>query len=261
MDKDVCVLSTFDIINYPSGHKLKLETVSSCSVRCCLKKENNPQLTTATLQEVVECDKVTSESPFLQAKQPQFPQSFLVGLVLQAPHQPRCPPLNTLKHLNVLPKLRGPELDTILKVWPHQCRVQGKNDLPAPAAHTIPDPGQDAIGPPGHLGTLLAQVQLLSPAPPGPFLPGHCPATPSPAYNVAGGYMTQHLDLLNFILLDSAHLSNRSRSFCKVLRPSNRLTHVPSLVSSADFSTNERLSTLVHVVNKNIEQNWPQHRP
>ncbi|RMC04103.1 hypothetical protein DUI87_19440 [Hirundo rustica rustica] len=47
-----------------------------------------------------------------------------------------------LKRLNVLPKLRGPELDTALQVWPHQCRVQGKNDLPAPAGHAIPDPGQ-----------------------------------------------------------------------------------------------------------------------
>ncbi|RMC00421.1 hypothetical protein DUI87_23029 [Hirundo rustica rustica] len=43
-----------------------------------------------------------------------------------------------LKHLNVLPKLRGPELDTAPKVWPHQCRVQRKNDLPTPADHTIP---------------------------------------------------------------------------------------------------------------------------
>ncbi|RMC19438.1 hypothetical protein DUI87_04049 [Hirundo rustica rustica] len=25
--------------------------------------------------------------------------------------------------------------------------------------------------------------------------------------------------------------------------------------------TNERFNTLIHVVNKNIEQNWPQHRP
>ncbi|RMB93651.1 hypothetical protein DUI87_29878 [Hirundo rustica rustica] len=124
-------------------------------------KETNPQLTTATLQEAVESDKVTSESPFLQAKQPQFPQSFFIQLMLQAPHQPRCPPLDSLKHLNILPKLKGPELDTILKVWPHQCRVQGKNNLPAPAGHTIPDTGQYAIGPLGHQGTLLAHVQLV----------------------------------------------------------------------------------------------------
>ncbi|RMC13176.1 hypothetical protein DUI87_10709 [Hirundo rustica rustica] len=52
-------------------------------------------------------------------KQPQLPQSFLTGFVFQAPHQPHCPPLDTLKHLNVLPELRGPELDTALKEEPY----------------------------------------------------------------------------------------------------------------------------------------------
>ncbi|RMB93551.1 hypothetical protein DUI87_30249 [Hirundo rustica rustica] len=122
--------------------KTLLETVSPCSVSCCPVEETDPHLSTTSLQEVVESDKVTSEPPLLQAKQPQLLQTFLIGLVLQAPHQPRYPPLDTLKHLNVLPKLRGPELDTALKVLPHQCRVQGKNDLPAPAGHTIPDAGQ-----------------------------------------------------------------------------------------------------------------------
>ncbi|RMC17423.1 hypothetical protein DUI87_06004 [Hirundo rustica rustica] len=115
-------------------------------------------LTTTTFQEVVESDEVTSESPFLQDKQPQLPQLSLTGYVFQAPHQTCYPPLNAFKCLNVLPKLRGPELDTALKVWPHQCRVQGKNDLPAPAGHTIPDTSQNAIGLLGHLGTLLAHV-------------------------------------------------------------------------------------------------------
>ncbi|TRZ18548.1 hypothetical protein HGM15179_008552 [Zosterops borbonicus] len=93
-----------------------------------------------------------------QAKQPKLSQSFFIWLVFQSLHQLCCPSLDTFKHLNVLPKLRGPELDTALKVWPDQCRVQGKNELPAPAAHTIPDTGQNAIGPLGHLGTLLAHV-------------------------------------------------------------------------------------------------------
>jgi len=44
-------------------------------------------------------------------------------------------------------------------VQPHQCRVQGQDHLPTPAAHTIPDTSQDAIGLLGHLGTLLAHVQ------------------------------------------------------------------------------------------------------
>ncbi|RMC05424.1 hypothetical protein DUI87_18616 [Hirundo rustica rustica] len=43
--------------------KLNLKTLSSRSVSCCLEEETNPQLTTTTLQGVVECDKVTSQSP------------------------------------------------------------------------------------------------------------------------------------------------------------------------------------------------------
>ncbi|RMC19236.1 hypothetical protein DUI87_03842 [Hirundo rustica rustica] len=102
------------------------------------------------------------------------------------PSPASLPPLDVLKHLNVLPELRGPELDTALKVWPHQCRVQGQNELPAPAGHAIPDPGQDAPGPIGHLGTLLAHVQLvINQKPQDFFLPGHCPATASPAYDIA----------------------------------------------------------------------------
>ncbi|KAF4794994.1 hypothetical protein TURU_096801 [Turdus rufiventris] len=51
----------------------------------------------------------------LSAKQPPFPQPFLIGLVFQAPHHSCCLPLDALKRLNILPELRGPELDTILK--------------------------------------------------------------------------------------------------------------------------------------------------
>ena len=68
----------------------------------------------------------------------------------------------------------------------HQCRVRGQDDFPSPAHHTIPDTSQEAIGPLGHLDTLLAHIQptvqeakvpfcqaafqLLLPKPPG--LPG-----------------------------------------------------------------------------------------
>jgi len=51
-------------------------------------------------------------------------------------------------------------MNTVLKVWPHQCRVQGHDHLPTPAGHTIPDTSQDSVGLLGHLGRLLAHVQL-----------------------------------------------------------------------------------------------------
>jgi len=67
--------------------------------------------------------------------------------------------LDMLQQLNVLLVVRGPKLNTVLQVWPHQCPVQGHNHLPISAGHTIPDTSQDAIGLLDHLGTLLAHVQ------------------------------------------------------------------------------------------------------
>ncbi|KAK4833084.1 hypothetical protein QYF61_027750 [Mycteria americana] len=50
-------------------------------------------------------------------------------------------------------------ISSLFEVQPHQCRVQGDDHFPSPAGHTIPDTSQDAIGLPGHLGTLLAHIQ------------------------------------------------------------------------------------------------------
>ena len=44
-----------------------------------------------------------------------------------------------VQHLNVFLVVRGPKLNTVLEVWPHQCQVQGHDHLPTPAVHTIPD--------------------------------------------------------------------------------------------------------------------------
>ena len=68
--------------------------------------------------------------------------------------------MDLLQHLNVLSILRCPKLNTVLEVRPHQCRLQGQDDFPSPAHHTIPDTSQDATGLLGHLGTLLAHIQL-----------------------------------------------------------------------------------------------------
>ena len=51
-------------------------------------------------------------------------------------------------------------MNTVLEVRPHQCLVQGQDYFPSPAHHTIPDTSQDAIGLLGHLGMLLAHIQL-----------------------------------------------------------------------------------------------------
>jgi len=59
----------------------------------------------------------------------------------------------------MLQHLRGPKLNTVFEVRPHQSRVQGHDHFPDPAGHSIPDTSQDAIGLLGHLDTLLAHVQ------------------------------------------------------------------------------------------------------
>ncbi|KAJ7395280.1 Dihydropyrimidine dehydrogenase [NADP(+)] [Pitangus sulphuratus] len=64
------------------------------------------------------------------------------------------------EYLNVLPIVRDPELDTGLEVQPHQCHLQEDNHFLGPDGHIVSDPGQDAIDLLGHLGTLLAYVQL-----------------------------------------------------------------------------------------------------
>ncbi|KAJ7403049.1 CMP-N-acetylneuraminate-beta-galactosamide-alpha-2,3-sialyltransferase 1 [Pitangus sulphuratus] len=71
-------------------------------------------LATTSFQAVVENDKVTPEH-LLQAKQPQFSQSLLKGLALQALRQLHCPSLDSLQDLSVLLEVRGPELDTGVK--------------------------------------------------------------------------------------------------------------------------------------------------
>jgi len=114
-----------------------------------------------TLLEAIasESKKVPPQPPLLQTKYPQFPQSVLLRLVLQTPHQPRCSSLDTLQHFNVLFVVRGPEKNTRFEVQPHPCQVQGHDQLPTPASHTIPDTSQNAVGLLGHLCTLLIHVQ------------------------------------------------------------------------------------------------------
>ncbi|KAK4815422.1 hypothetical protein QYF61_001410 [Mycteria americana] len=137
----------------------QLEAISSCPITCYLGEETDPHLSTPSFQVAVESNKVSPQPPFLQAKQPQFPQPLLIRLVLQTLHQLRCPSLDTLHHLNVSLVVRGPNLNTVFEVRPHHCRVQGHNHFPSPAGHAIFDTSQDAIGFLGRLGTLLAHIQ------------------------------------------------------------------------------------------------------
>ncbi|KAK4806198.1 hypothetical protein QYF61_001121 [Mycteria americana] len=122
----------------------QLEAISSCPIACYLGEETNTHLSTTSFQ----------------AKQSQLPQLLLIRLVLQTLHQLCCPSLDALQHLSVFLVVRGPKLNTVFEVRPHQCQVQGHDHCPSPAGHAIFDTSQDAIGLLGHLGILPAHIQL-----------------------------------------------------------------------------------------------------
>ncbi|KAK4826879.1 hypothetical protein QYF61_011998, partial [Mycteria americana] len=57
--------------------------------------------------------------------------------------------------------MRGPKLNTVFEVRPHQCRVQGHDHFLSPAGHTISDTSQDAIGLLGQQFILTAHIQYF----------------------------------------------------------------------------------------------------
>ena len=100
------------------------------------------------------------EPPLLQTKQSQLPQLLLIRPVLQTPHQLSYPFLDMLQGLGVFLAVRGPKVNTVLEVRPHQCWVQRYNYFSNPVRITISNTSQDASGLLSHLGTLVAHVQL-----------------------------------------------------------------------------------------------------
>jgi len=119
-------LTTLSVKNFfpnirPKPALAQLEAIFSCPVTCYLGKQTNPHLATISFQVVEESDKVSPQPPFLQAEQPQFPQPLLIRLVVQTLQQLRCSSLGRLQHLNVLLVVRGPKLNTVFEVRPHQC--------------------------------------------------------------------------------------------------------------------------------------------
>ncbi|KAK1210848.1 KIF2A protein, partial [Pygoscelis papua] len=101
----------------------QLEAISSRPITSYLGEETDPHLATTSFQVAVERDEVSPQPLLLQAKQPQFPQPLLIRLLLQTPHQPRCPSLDTLQHLDVLLVVRGPKLNTIFEIDEHRICV------------------------------------------------------------------------------------------------------------------------------------------
>ncbi|KAK4831168.1 hypothetical protein QYF61_015638 [Mycteria americana] len=242
----------------------QLEAISSRPITCYLGEETDPHLSTTSFQVVVESDKVSPQPPFLQAKQSQLPQPLIIRLLLQTLHQLRCPSLDTLQYLNIPLVVGGPKLNTVFEVRPHQCRIQGDNHFPSPAGHTIFDTSQDAIGFLGHLGTLLAHIQAAVNKHPQVLL---CQAAFQPLFPkpvaLHGVAVAQVQDLA--LGLVKPHTIHPSPSIQPVQVPLQSLPtlqqiNTPTQLGVVCKLTESALDPFVQIIDKDVKQNWPQHR-
>ncbi|KAK4819924.1 hypothetical protein QYF61_015299 [Mycteria americana] len=242
----------------------QLEAISSCPITCYLGEETDPHLSTTSFQVVVEGNKVSPQPPFLQAKQPQLPQPLLIRLLLQTLHQLRCPSLHTLQHLNVSLVVRGPKLNTVSEVQPHQCRVQGHDHFPSPAGHAIFDTSQDAIGFLGHLGTLLAHIQAAVNQHAQVLLcwAAFQPLFPKPVA-LHGAVVTQVQDLALGLVkphtIGPSPLIQPDQVPLQTL-PTLKQINTPTQLGVICKLTEGALDPFIQIIDKDIKQNWPQHR-
>ncbi|KAK4811287.1 hypothetical protein QYF61_023339 [Mycteria americana] len=218
------------------------------------QEETDTHLTTTSFQVVVESDEVSPEPPFLQAKQPQFPQPLLIRLALQTLHQLHCPSLDTLQQLNVLLVVRAPKVNTVF---------EGHSHFPSPAGHTVPDRSQDAVGFLGHLGTLLAHIQPAVNQHPQVLL---CQAAFQPLFPkpvaLHGVVVTQVQDLA--LGLVEPHTTDLSPSIQPVQIPLQSLPTLKQIDTPSQFDvicklTEGALNPLIQIIDKDIKQDWPQN--
>ncbi|KAK4824117.1 hypothetical protein QYF61_010740 [Mycteria americana] len=202
-------------------------------------------------------------TPSATAKQPQFPQPLPIRLVLQTLHQLCCPSLDTFQHLNVSFVVRGPKLNTVFGVRPHQCQVQGHNPFPSPAGHTIPDTSLDAVGLLSHLGTLLAHIQAAVNQHPQVLLcwAAFQPLFPKPVA-LHGVVVTQVQDLA--LHLVEPHTVGLGPSIQPVQIPLQSLPTLKQINTPAQLGvicklTEGALHPLVQIIDKDIKQNWLQN--
>ncbi|KAK4824075.1 hypothetical protein QYF61_010586, partial [Mycteria americana] len=233
----------------------QLEAISSRPMACYLGEETDPHLPTTSFQVVVESNKVSPQPPFLQAKQPQFPQPLPIRLLLQTLHQLRCPSLDTLQPLNVSLVVGGPKLNTVF---------EGHNHFPSPAGHAIFDTSQDAIGFLGHLGTLLAHIQVAVNQHPQVLFrqAAFQPLFPKPVA-LHGVAVTQVQDLA--LGLVEPHTIDLGPSIQPVQVPLQSLPTLQQINTPTQLGvicklTEGALDPFVQIIDKDVKQNWPQHR-
>ena len=76
---------------------LQFVPIAPCPVAGHHWKESGPILLTPTLKIPISIYEVPSQPSLLQAEQAQLPQPFVVGEMLQSPHHPHSPPLDSLQ--------------------------------------------------------------------------------------------------------------------------------------------------------------------
>ncbi|KAK4828566.1 hypothetical protein QYF61_027656 [Mycteria americana] len=155
-----------------------------------------------------------------QAKQPQFPQPLLIRLLLQTLHQLRCPSLDTLQHLNVSLVVGGPKLNTVFEAAINQ-----------------------------HPQVLLYQAAFQ-------------PLFPKPVA-LHGVAVAQVQDLA--LGLVKPHTIHPSPSIQPVQVPLQSLPTLQQINTPTQLGvicklTEGALDPFVQIIDKNIKQNWSQHR-
>ncbi|KAK4811097.1 hypothetical protein QYF61_016383 [Mycteria americana] len=199
----------------------QLEAISSCPITCYLGEETDPYLSTTSFQ----------------AKQSQLPQPLLIRLLLQTLHQLRCPSLHTLQYLNIPLVVGGPKLNTVF---------------------------EDAIGFLGRLGTLLAHIQAAVNKHPQVLL---CQAAFQPLFPkpvaLHGVAVAQVQDLA--LGLVKPHTIDLGPSIQPVQVPLQSLPtlqqiNTPTQLGVVCKLTESALDPFVQIIDKDVKQNWPQHR-
>ncbi|KAK4818805.1 hypothetical protein QYF61_019734 [Mycteria americana] len=143
-------------------------------------------------------------------------------------------------------------------LWP------GDNHFPSPAGHTIVDTSQDAIGLLGHLGTLLAHIQVAVNQHPQVLL---CQAAFQPLFPkpvaLHGVAVAQVQDpALGLVATHTIGLSPSIQPGQVPLQslPTLKQINTPAQCGVICKLTEGALDPLIQIIDKDIKQNWPQHR-
>ncbi|KAK4821747.1 hypothetical protein QYF61_000808, partial [Mycteria americana] len=209
----------------------QLEAISSCPITCYLGEETDPHLTTTSFQ--------TSAPDPSPASLPFFGH---------AP-APQC-----------LSGSGGPKTEHSIR----DAASPGDDQFPTPADYTISDTSQDAIGFLGHLGTLLAHIQeAVSQHPQVLFCwAAFQPLFPKPV--VLHGVAVAQVQDLAFSLVEP-HTIDLSPSIQPVQVPLQSLPTLQQINTPTQLGvicklTEGALDPFVQIIDKDIKQDWPQHR-